>query len=213
MTQPPHASSASVVTLYERRAHDWARLRGRTLLERAWIDRFLALVPAGGTVLDVGCGSGEPIARYVLGTGRQVVGVDSSPTLIDICRTRMPEGEWIVSDMRELALRRRFDGILAWDSFFHLTPDDQRGMFPRFAAHARPGAALMFTSGGARAGEVIAEFCGEPLYHSSLGPAEYKALLAANGFAVEAYVPEDPQCGEHTVWLARYGERGDDQSP
>ena len=42
-------------------------------------------------------------------------------------------------------------------------------MFPRFAAHAQPGAPLMFTS-GSEAGEAIGEWQGEPLYHASLEP-------------------------------------------
>ena len=40
--------------------------------------------------------------------------------------------------MRELALGRKFSGILAWDSFFHLRHDDQRRMFPVFRQHAAP---------------------------------------------------------------------------
>ena len=76
-------------------------------------------------------------------------------------------------------------------------------MFVRFAAHARPGASLMFTSGTSE-GEVIGSYCGEPLYHASLDPATYKQLLAANGFSVRAHVTNDPECGEHTVWLATY---------
>jgi hypothetical protein len=37
--------------------------------------------------------------------------------------------------MRQLALGRPFDGIVAWDSFFHLGHDDQRRMFAIFADH------------------------------------------------------------------------------
>ena len=44
--------------------------------------------------------------------------------------------------MRKLALNRRFGGLLAWDSFFHLPAADQPTMFPIFAAHALPGAAM-----------------------------------------------------------------------
>ncbi|MGE0040397.1 MAG: class I SAM-dependent methyltransferase [Vicinamibacterales bacterium] len=195
-------SHDAIKALYERHALSYDRDRGRSLQEQEWLDRFLAFVPPAGTVLDVGCGMAEPIARYLIEAGRSVVGVDQSPTLIGLCRERFPGGEWIVGDMRELSLGRRFDGVLAWDSFFHLHADDQRAMFPRFAAHARRGAPLMFTS-GTEAGEAIGAYCGEPLYHASLDPAEYEALLAANGFAVEAFCPDDPGCGGHTVWLAR----------
>ena len=193
----------SIADLYERHARAYDRDRGRSLQERAWLDRFLGHVPRGGTVLDVGCGMGEPIARYFLECGVRVVGVDASPTLIEYCRARFPESEWVVADMRELELGRRFDGVLAWDSFFHLRMEDQREMFSRFAEHARPGAPLMFTSGTAE-GEAIGSYCGEPLYHASLGTAEYERLLAMNGFSVRAHAPDDPECGGHTVWLATY---------
>jgi hypothetical protein len=109
--------------------------------------------------------------------------------------------------MRNLALGRRFDGIMAWDSFFHLNFDDQRRMFAVFRAHAAPGAGLLFTS-GPRHGEAIGELHGEPLYHASLAPDEYRSLLAANEFDLVEFVPEDPNCGGHTVWLARRKQDG-----
>jgi trans-aconitate methyltransferase len=79
--------------------------------------------------------------------GLRVTGVDSSPTMISFCRERLSDHEWIVADMRQLALGRRFDGILAWDSFFHLSHDDQRRMFAIFADHASVGTVLMFNTG------------------------------------------------------------------
>lgn len=194
----------SVIDLYERHVRAYDRDRGRSLQECAWLDRFLEHVAPGGTVLDVGCGMGEPIAAYVIERGFDVVGVDAAPSMIDVCRARFPASEWVVSDMRELALDRRFDGILAWDSMFHLGVDDQRRMFGRFTAHARDGAPLMFTSGPSE-GEAIGTYCGEPLYHASLDASEYEQLLAGHGFTLVAFVDTDPECGGHTVWLATHG--------
>ena len=190
-----------IVELYERYAEQWDRLRGRPLFEKPWLDRFLARLSPEASILDVGCGSGESISRYLIEQGFRVTGIDSSPSLIGMCKARFPEQEWIVMDMRKLSFDRRFDGILAWDSFFHLTPEDQRPMFSIFRSHAAPGAALMFTS-GTRHGEVIATFQGEPLYHGSLDEAEYRSLLSENAFDIVSYVAEDPNCGSHTIWLA-----------
>lgn len=198
MTAPADA----IVALYQRHAAAYDRQRGKALVERAWLDRFLALLPEGAAILDIGCGCGEPIARHLIAQGHTVTGIDSAPALIDLCRRRFPQAAWHVQDMRRLALGRRFDGLIAWDSFFHLTPEDQRAMIPVFAAHAGPGAALIFTSGPAH-GEAIGCFEGEPLYHGSLDPQEYRALLAENGFAVIDHVVEDPGCGGHTIWLAQ----------
>ncbi len=188
--------------LYQRHAQAWDRKRSRGLFERPWLDRFLALIPMGGSVLDLGCGMGEPFARHMADRGFRITGVDVAAAMVALCRTRLPEHDWIEADMRGLDLGRGFGGILAWDSFFHLTHDDQRRMFPVFHRHAAAGAALMFTSGPAH-GVAMGEFEGEPLYHASLDPAEYRTLLSANGFRVVDNVAEDPGCGGHTIWLSQ----------
>lgn len=191
-----------IASLYEENARAFDRQRGRDLIERAWLDRFTAQLPEGAAILDVGCGMGEPIARYLIQGDLRLTGVDSSASMIAMCRERFPEQQWIVSDMRALTLGRCFEGIIAWHSLFHLGHDDQRGMFPRFAAHTGPGAMLMFTS-GPQHGEAIGAWQGEPLYHASLDPDEYRALLGANGFILVDYCAEDADCGDATVWLAR----------
>jgi len=197
------SESERITGLYQRHADAWDQDRSLGgLYERPWLDRFLALLPPGSSILDIGCGAAEPSARYFIEKGCDVTGIDSSPALVSMCKQRFPDQTWIVADMRGLSLSRGFNGILAWDSFFHLCPEDQRAMFPIFRNHAAPNAALMFTSGDSY-GEAIGNFQGEPLYHSSLDEAEYRALLGENGFDVVAYVAQDPACGDHTIWLAQ----------
>lgn len=194
--------AGNIIDLYQRNAKAWDDARGRSLLEKSWLDRFIALLPLSGSVVDIGCGAGVPITGYLLSRGLAVTGIDSASAMIERCVARFPSAEFHVADMRTLALHRRFDGLIAWDSFFHLTAEDQRGMFPIFAAHAAESAALLFTSGPEH-GEALGTFEGEPLYHASLAPAEYRSLLDAAGFDVVETVSEDPTCGGHTVWLAR----------
>jgi SAM-dependent methyltransferase len=192
-----------IIGLYEENAAEWDRLRGPgSLFEKPWLDRFVSLLGPRATILDLGCGSARPIATHLINSGYSLTGVDSSPSLIALCRSRFPQTEWIVADMRTLDLGRRFDGVLAWDSFFHLAHDDQRGMFPVFARHVQPRGALMFTSGHVY-GEVLSTFADEPLYHASLDSEEYRTLLRSNGFTPIAHAVQDPTCGDHTIWLAR----------
>jgi SAM-dependent methyltransferase len=195
-------TKASVIDVYQRHGAAWAGLRGDTLVEGSWLDRFCNPLPSGAEVLDIGCGSGLPIARELIRRGFDVTGLDGSATMLALFRRNLPGAPSLLADMRELALHRRFSGLLAWDSFFHLSPDDQRAMFRRFQAHAEPGAALMFTSGNAE-GDAVGELGGDPLYHGSLDPDEYRTLLNTAGFEVVAHVAEDPTCGHRTVWLAR----------
>ena len=172
------------------------------MVERGWIDRFTSLPPADATILDIGCGSGRPIAVELVRRGCAVTGVDGSATMLSLFRRNLPRCPAYLSDMRALSMGSRFAGLLAWDSFFNLSPSDQGPMFARFAAHACPGAALMFTSGNEE-GSAIGELEGERLYHGSLAANEYRALLREHGFTVVAHVANDASCGHLTVWLAR----------
>jgi SAM-dependent methyltransferase len=198
-----HPSADAIVDLYHRHAEAWTRSRAASeFVERPWIQRFAALLPPGGDVLDIGCGTGEPIGRFLADGGLAVTGVDASAPLIETARAALPTHTWLVGDMRALELGRRFDGLIAWHSFFHLPGEDQRSMFGVFERHAEASSVLMFTS-GPRAGVVLGDFEGEPLHHASLDPQEYVDLLEAHGFAVIDHIAEDPDTQGATVWLAK----------
>lgn len=200
---PVARAAADVTGLYTRHAALWDRVRGADLrVEAGWMARFMDLLPPAGRVLDLGCGTGQPLGARLLGEGFEVTGVDASAPAIERARERFPAGTWICADMRGLALAATYDGLLAWDSLFHLTAADQEAFFSVLGAHAAPGAVLMFTS-GPDAGTAMGEFGGDPLHHASLSPAEYRRRLSAEGFDVLEFRPEDPDCGGHTVWLAR----------
>lgn len=187
--------------VYEALAREFDRDRNKSLMERFYLDRVLSHLADGASVLDLGCGSAEPVAKFFIDNGCRVTGVDAAAAMLAICRERYPTHTWIENDMRTLDLRRRFDAVIAWDSFFHLPANDQRAMFPVFAQHAAAGAPLLFTS-GPQAGVAMGAIHGHALYHASLDSAEYETLLAANGFKVLLHRIEDPDCGKHTVWLA-----------
>jgi SAM-dependent methyltransferase len=196
----------AILTTYEREAASWARDRDRTLWEEPALLAALDGRAPGLEVLDLGCGSGQPIAAWFLDRGDRVTGVDGAAAMIAEFRARVSGAEAIRADMRGLSLGRRFDVIVAFNSFFHLCPADQRAIFPVFASHAAPGATLLFTSGPA-ASEAWGRVGGSAVYHTSLDPAEYRALLTEKGFEIAWFRPEDAELTGHSVWLARYRRR------
>jgi ubiquinone/menaquinone biosynthesis C-methylase UbiE len=187
--------------VYERQATTWDIQRSRALFERGWLDRLLAFTRPGNTILDIGCGTGDPIARYVIDKGRNVCGVDFAASMLEIARTRFPNARWMLADMRDLDLGETFGAVIAWDSFFHLSADEQRQVLPRLAAHVSPGGAMLVTA-GPKEGEAWGEVGGEPVFHASLSIEEYTRILASAGLRIEAFVPDDPTCAGHSVLLA-----------
>jgi SAM-dependent methyltransferase len=203
-----HPAAERILELYREKADGWIADRGVRLFrgeggpdEAAWLDRFTAGMAPGALVLDVGCGSGWPMGAELLRRGFRVRGVDGAEGLIDHARRTLPEGRWAVADMRELLLSETFDGVLAWHSLFHLSPEDQERTLPRLARLVAPGGRLMFTLGPAR-GHEIGTWRGQPLYHGSLDPGAYRDLLESEGLTVEAGAPSHGE-GRGWAWLAR----------
>ena len=192
----------NIIEIYKKHARAWTDLRGQFLYEKAWLDHFLSLLPEHSTILDLGCASAKPIAAYLIAQGHSVVGVDSSEVMIEMAQENFPEQSWIQADMRQMDLGQKFQGILAWDSFFHLAPDDQQQMFAQFAKFSEPNTVLIFTSGPSH-GEAIGDLFGDALYHASLSQQEYRTLLKQHGFDVVKMTAEDQDCAGHTVWLAQ----------
>jgi SAM-dependent methyltransferase len=192
----------NIIEIYKKHGRAWTQLRGEHLYEQLWLDHFLSLLPPSSRILDLGCGSAKPIAAYFIAQAHAVTGVDSSDVMIAMAQQNFPEHHWIEADMRTVVLDQKFQGILAWDSFFHLTQADQRQMFAQFSGFAETGAVLMFTSGPSE-GEAIGDMFGDALYHASLSPQEYPTLLEQHGFEVLKMVAEDVECAGHTVWLAQ----------
>ncbi len=87
----------SVLDVYDRHGATWAALRGEALPEKAWIDRFCGLI-GRGAILDIGCGSGVPIARALVRVGFEVTGVDGSEEMLSMFRRNVPEASAICAD-------------------------------------------------------------------------------------------------------------------
>ncbi|MDM1544463.1 class I SAM-dependent methyltransferase [Ignatzschineria indica] len=205
-----HPSADYLPIIYKRYAKAWRKLRAEApFIEKAWLDSFLSMIPkaesaAEREILDLGSGDGYPIAHYLIEEGYSVTGVDITKAFIKAAKKQfkgMP-AEWVLADMRDITFDKTFSGIIAWDSYFHLPPNDQVALFKKFERYCAPGAPLLITT-GADAGEAIGEFNGHDLYHASLSPDHYRQLFIDHGFGLIQYQIEDQSCGGRTIWLAK----------
>jgi SAM-dependent methyltransferase len=172
------------------------------VMEKAYLNLIEKHLPIKSKILDVGCGTGEPIAKFLTNAGYVVTGIDASKNMIDLCKQRFPKEKWLIADMRTLDLNEKFDAVIAWHSFFHLSHEDQRSTLKLLGSYVEQNGLLIFTS-GPEYGEVWSDNGGHELYHASLSTEEYKQILIDNNFKVLIHKIRDPECGDATVWVAQ----------
>lgn len=88
------------------------------IMEKFYLDLFQGHIPLRSKILDVGCGSGEPIAQFLIAQGYQLTGVDASEKMINLCQQRFPNATWLLADIRtlNLHLQEKFKAVIAWHS-------------------------------------------------------------------------------------------------
>ena len=113
---------------------------------RADFDYCIRLARDGGSVLDLGCGTGQLAAE--MAERCNVTGVDPASAMLDVARRRTDgdKVDWVVGDARTVRLENRFDLVLLTGHAFQvfLTEKDQRAVLRTIAEHLAPGGRFIF---------------------------------------------------------------------
>ncbi|HET7571343.1 MAG TPA: methyltransferase domain-containing protein [Gaiellaceae bacterium] len=88
-------------------------------------------VPAGGTVLELGCGTGR-ITRQLVRLGYRVTAVDESPEML----ARVEGAETVCARIEGLDLGRRFDAALLASNLVTAEPETRRSFLEACRRHA-----------------------------------------------------------------------------
>ncbi|RRI05030.1 class I SAM-dependent methyltransferase [Mesorhizobium tamadayense] len=106
----------------------------------------VSLARNGGSVLDLGCGTGQLAAE--LSEGCSVTGVEPASAMLDVARHRTggDRVEWVEADARTVRLGRRFDLLLLTGHSFQvfLTEEDQSAVLRTIASHLAPDGRFIF---------------------------------------------------------------------
>ena len=156
-------------------------------------------LPAGSSILDVGCGSGW-LSEFFARLGYQVKGIDISPTLIEMARDRAARVPYdvdhetelrcsfAVHDIETAPLSEQFDAVLCYDSLHHF--EDESAVMRHIAAMLPVGGVLFILEGerpppGSATEEELLGVMSE--YGTLESPFDYghlRQLLDEHGFAV-----------------------------
>ena len=94
-----------------------------------WRDRFIKYLPAGGRILDAGCGSGRD-SRAFIKQGFSVVATDASKEMCRLASELLGQEVW---QMRfdEISFEDEMDGIWACASLLHVLPEEMEDVIYR----------------------------------------------------------------------------------
>lgn len=147
---------------------------------------LMARLPAGARVLDLGCGTGVPVAKALSATCR-VVGVDLSRCQLELAREQAPGVDLVMGDMTSFAFAPgSFDAVVSFYAIFHTPREQHQALFERVHAWLRPGGLLLASLAMTDEGSYTEDFFGVEMYWSNYDMPRYREMIAASGFALLA---------------------------
>ncbi len=167
---------------YNKVAREWSTARaGFTGREREYLDLVLEATREGATILDLGCGTGRPMAEYAVARGRHVIGVDQSQALLDLAKASMPGEHWILVSIENHEIAGGYQGAIIWDSLFHIPRAEHAGILGKVVGGLPAGGRLMVTVGGSVHPPFTDVMFGQPFYYDSHTPLETEGILTNLG--------------------------------
>jgi cyclopropane fatty-acyl-phospholipid synthase-like methyltransferase len=172
---------------------------------------LLERLAPGATVLDLGCGTGMPVARALSAASHRVVGVDFSDAQLRLAKVQAPDVRLIRADISRCHFKARsFDAVVSFYAIFHLPLAEQPPLIARIAEWLRPGGHFLATLSPEHEEGYTEDFFGVDMFWSNYGMAEYREMLASNGLEVlnetvagHGYSDETAKVEVHPLVLAK----------
>lgn len=164
------------------------------------------LVDPGNKVLDVGCGSGIPVAKYFVEHGCEVIGFDVSKEMIRLAMRNVPRGDFFQADVLAIELpSNTYNLVVSFYCVFHIEKSRQEEVFQKFYEALIPGGYSYFTLAGEKYTNEK-EFQGTKRFGDCLLPyahfseEKYREILTSTGFTIIS-MEELTIGGETLLWV------------
>jgi ubiquinone/menaquinone biosynthesis C-methylase UbiE len=205
----PHPLTAA--QLFDAIGSDYDSVFGSPRMIRHAVRELLELLPPNARVLDIGSGTGYPVAHDLVTAGHCVTGLDVSAAMIEIARARVPGATFLHVDVREwTSPDSSWDAVCAFFPFLQMSRQDTAGVLAGIARWLVPGGYLMAVTVPLDGEDVPGEFLGHPVAITSFTPPALVARVEAVGLQVvdtqlERFQPDQPGAAaeDHLLIVAR----------
>jgi ubiquinone/menaquinone biosynthesis C-methylase UbiE len=178
--------------IFDRLAEQYQGEHSANPHQTALVERVSERLPAGSSVLDLGCGTGVPTARILTAAGHRVLGVDISGGMLEVAREQVPAAEFQQGDFRDLpAGAGPFDAVTSFFSLLMLSREDIEAVLRKAAGWLSPGGLFAVGMVNLDADSLPIEFLGVPVRVSGYPEPLLREKLEAAGLAVESIATVD----------------------
>jgi cyclopropane fatty-acyl-phospholipid synthase-like methyltransferase len=168
----------------------WPRMR--------WLEKVLTRLEPGASVLDLGCGSGDPVDLKI-SERHQVTGVDISSSQVDLARINLTTGQFIRGDISTVAFPpTSFDAVVTFYTLEHIPRKEHTTIPRKINKWLRNGGFLLVSLEAGDYDDVMGQWLGVPMFFSCYGPETMKQMVTETGFeiletAIETQLENDDQ--------------------
>ncbi len=193
--------------IYNEFAEDYENNRGAFNISEI-LNKFYTLVNTSkGALLDLGCGAGEPVAKYYIDKQWSAVGVDFSSRMLEMANKFVPKMETINGNILSVDFDdESFDAVVATYSLFHIKAKKHKALFEKIHHWLKPNGCFLFTyATKSYTGKAVFEgyktFMGRELFYSHKTPEELYTDLEKVGFEIKAK-EYHTIFGERFLWVS-----------
>jgi cyclopropane fatty-acyl-phospholipid synthase-like methyltransferase len=164
------------------RYHSWS---SGSEIRLGFVRQVLDRLAAGSTVVDLGCGPGDPATR-LLSERHHTIGVDLSAGQLSIARRLAPRASLVQADLAGLALQpSSVDAVVSFYALGHLPSEEHVPLIDRIGSWLRPGGLLLTSAPLTPGDDVDADWLGVPMSFGGIGAEATVAAVEAAGMTVE----------------------------
>lgn len=159
----------------------WSAPR-QTTTRMEYLDKLISTLPAGASVLELGCGAGVPCTQRMVERGLAVTGNDISSAQIELAREHVPGATFIQGDMLQLDIQAAtFDAVVAFYSIFHLPKEEQGLLVEKVTGWLKEGGWFLFNLNTSEGETLRDDWMGVRMFSSGLGVEGNRRMLNEGG--------------------------------
>lgn len=172
-----------------------------------YLEKLQERLSGPSNILDLGCGAGLPIDLWLAQQGHRVTGVDISEKMLDLARRNVPEANFRIGDLTDLAPGEfSVDAVVCVFAMIHIDRSRHREFLSRVHSFLPENGSVLITTGRDN-WEGTEEFLGADMVWSHFDRATNRSLIESVGFEI---LVEDEHRGNsfgdddwHPIFLAR----------